>query len=321
MSSVLKATLMAAMLALPLSGTASVAATNQVQTEADRQLQNWSRFMSPADLWPQLAAENGVQIIDIRAQKYFKRGIIPGAVSIPFSDWRGPKERPGQPPNAADLEALLGAAGIDLQKPIVIYNHSGKTISTGRAAIVYWILKSAGAEHLAVLNGGLKGWDSAGLPVSDRHITPAATTVEVTYRYDWWADPFDILAISTKAKKGAILDARLDAQVKKSVETGKPMMSIPLARYTPASFFFNQLSAKKTGAEGQQEFREELVARGIQPDEGLLISVCQTGELSAISWFYASEIVGIENVRYYPDALQGWKSDGGIMFGLKVPGL
>ncbi|MCY4180705.1 MAG: hypothetical protein OXD48_10640 [Litoreibacter sp.] len=40
--------------------------------------------------------------------------------------------------------------------------------------------------------------------------------------------------------------------------------------------------------------------------------------MSALSWFYASEIMGLENVRYYPDALQGWKSDSGVMFELRA---
>ncbi|MCY4180707.1 MAG: hypothetical protein OXD48_10650 [Litoreibacter sp.] len=58
---------------------------------------------------------------------------------MPFASWRGPKSRPGNPPSAAKLEQMLSAADLTLDKPIVIHNYSGRTIQTGRAAIVDWI--------------------------------------------------------------------------------------------------------------------------------------------------------------------------------------
>jgi 3-mercaptopyruvate sulfurtransferase SseA len=140
--------------------------------------------------------------------------------------------------------------------------------------------------------------------------------VNLTYQTDWWADPMDIFAVTSGQVEGAILDARLDRQVSRSVETGKPMMSMPMAQYVPSSFFINDLDADNMSDDAFDQFRAKLVDRGLDIGDGILISVCQTGELSAVSWFYASEIVGIENVRYYPDALKGWESDGGVMFGL-----
>lgn len=283
--------------------------------------QAWSPYLGPTVLASQLDRNDEVQVIDIRSKKYLKHGVVPGAVWIPFSEWRGPSSRPGNPLRPEQLAEMLGAAGLRLDKPIVIHNHANKTIQNGRAAIVYWVLKSAGAQQLAILNGGFKDWQAADLPVTDTHTIKKPTQVDVAYSYEWWADPMDILAVATKQQTGAILDSRLDAQVRRSAETGKPIMSMPFAQYIPASIFSNQLSNENLSTSAKQEFRDELEGRGIALDSEMLISICQTGELSALSWFYASEIVGIENVHYYPDAIQGWKSDGGIMFGLKTPKL
>ncbi|MEL6572949.1 MAG: rhodanese-like domain-containing protein [Pseudomonadota bacterium] len=259
-----------------------------------------------------------MQIVDIRQAKHIADGVIPGALWMPFAEWRGTEDRPSQPPTEEEFEALLGAHGLNIDDPIVVHHRAGKTIQTGRAAIVYWLLKSAGADQVAILDGGYAAWTDAGLPSDPTPSQQLPRVVDVTFNSEWWADAMDIFAVTSGQVNGAILDARLDAQVRKSVETGKPMMSMPMAQFVPASLFTSPMSSRRISEEGQRAFLADLAARGITEDAEFLISVCQTGELSALSWFYASEIIGIENVRYYPDALRGWAADGGLMFGLQV---
>ncbi len=285
-------------------------------TGAAQGADTWSRYVSPLDLQAVIDARSDIQIIDIRREKDVANGTIPGAVWMPFTTWRGPSERPGQVPTETDLAEMLAENGIRLDQPIVIHNNASKTIQNGRAAIVYWILKSAGADEIAILNGGFTAWQAAALPLAEGHSPRATTFANVSYRYDWWADPMDIFAVTSGQTEGAILDARLDGQVRRAIETGKPLTSMPMAQYIPASFFTRHLTSETMSPTAQAEFRADLEARDIDLDAGFLISVCQTGELSALSWFYASEIVGLDNVLYYPDALRGWESDGGRMFGL-----
>ncbi|MDA8584664.1 rhodanese-like domain-containing protein [Rhodobacteraceae bacterium] len=277
---------------------------------------NISRLMNSKTLNAAISASVDIQIIDIRHEKYVKKGTIPGAVAVTYKKWRGPADRPGQPPSEAALEAILGENGIDINKPIVIFNQTGKTMQTGQAAYVYWLLKTAGAQQAAILNGGFKAWNAADWPVALTPMTNEPITVDVTYSFEWWAEPMDIFGVATGQLPGAILDARLDSQVKRSVKTGKPMKSMPLARFIPTSLVVENLTPKRLTTSAMDEFRSALEGRGINLDGEMLISICQTGELSALSWFYASEIVGIDNVQYYPDALQGWVADGGLLFGL-----
>lgn len=278
----------------------------------------WSRLMSSEALESAVDTNADIQIIDIRSEKYVAKGTIPGAVSMPYKSWRGAKSRPGQPPSEERLEILLGSAGISLDKPIVVFNHSGKTFQTGQAAYVYWLIKTAGLDDVAIMAGGFKAWQAADLTIADTPTIREPLVVDVAYRDDWWADPMDIFGVATGQQKGAILDARLDSQVKKSVKTGKAMKSMPLARYIPTSLLAPSLTPKRMSSPEKDKFRAELEARGVNLSGDIVISVCQTGELSALSWFYASEIVGIENVQYYPDALQGWKADGGLLFGMSA---
>ena len=129
-------------LAIPL---AAVFATPSFAQSSSRTVGDWSRYVEAPDLFQVISADASVQVLDIRKEKEVANGTIPGAVWVPFPEWRGPSERPGTPPTEEELEALIGASGLRIDQPIVVYNHTGKTIQTGRAAIVYWLLKSAGA--------------------------------------------------------------------------------------------------------------------------------------------------------------------------------
>lgn len=301
--------------AVPLAFGATHHAAAQSNSEAITL--EWSPYVAPKPLAAFRHANLDIQVIDIRSEKYLKKGAIEGAVWMPHLQFHGTSARSGQPPTEAELSSMLAEAGISLDQPIVVYNHANKTFQNGRAATVYWLLKTAGADQLAILNGGFKAWQAEDLPIAEvPTIRSAIAPAEITYTHEHWADPMDIFAVTTGQKDGSILDARLDSQVRKSVETGEPMMSMPLAQYIPSSFFMNYLSSSQLEAPAKEEFRADLVNRGVNVGDGMLISVCQTGELSALSWFYASEIVGIDNVRYYPDALRGWKNDGGLMFGM-----
>lgn len=301
------------LMSLPTIGSAQ-SASSQRTTETS----GWSRYMDVNLLHTLSDQTPDLQIIDIRDAKYMSQGTIPGAVWMKFADWRGPSDRLGQMLTEIELEELVGDNGLDPNQPVVIHNHSDHIIQTGRAAIVYWTLKSSGFEEIAILEGGFKAWDAADLPLAAEPTVLPPTMVDLTYQTDWWADPMDIFAVTSGQVEGAILDARLDGQVRKSVETGKPLMSMPMAQYVPSSFFTNDLDADNLSDEARSQFRAKLEDRGLELGNGILISVCQTGELSAVSWFYASEIVGIENVRYYPDALKGWENDGGVMFGMNT---
>ena len=300
-------------MALPNIGSAQSASSQRSITPSD-----WSRYVNVDELSALMEQVPDIQIIDIRAEKYMPKGSIPGAIWMSFPNWQGPADRAGRMLTEAELETMIGSIGIDPDLPVVIHNQSGHIVQTGRAAIVYWVLKSAGFQNIAILEDGFKAWQAADLPTVDEPTVLPATLVDLEIQTDWWADPMDIFAVASGQIDGAILDARLDGQVRKSMETGEPLVSMPMAQYVPSSWFTNDLDADNLSAQAVQEFRERLEGRGLHLDDEMLISICQTGELSAVSWFYASEIVGIDNVRYYPDALKGWSRDGGIMFGMDM---
>mgnify|MGYP003634207909 CR=1 FL=1 len=119
-------------------------------------------LITPAELSE--TSENPI-LLDVRDVGY-DAGHIEGAVTAPYSLFRGPSNNPGEVPPVEQLEATYEDLGLALDRPVVIVSQGDTDTDFGAAARVYWTLKSSGFTNLSVLNGGAIGWVNAGLPVS-----------------------------------------------------------------------------------------------------------------------------------------------------------
>ena len=74
-------------------------------------------------------------------------------------------------PPLEEFARRLGAWGIDARSQVIAYDDAGGAI----AARLWWMLHWVGHEAAAVLNGGLKAWLAAGLPLEtdERRAAPA----------------------------------------------------------------------------------------------------------------------------------------------------
>src|SRR5438445_13588554 len=90
--------------------------------------------------------------VDVDTTAY-DQGHIPGAVGF---NWQ--KELQDQfiraPLLQAQLEELLGRAGIDNETTIVLYGDNNNWF----AAWAFWIIKSYGHQYVRLLNGGRAKW-------------------------------------------------------------------------------------------------------------------------------------------------------------------
>lgn len=98
---------------------------------------------------------------------------IPGSIAIPYDEFlNGTTVR-----SEAELDALLGDAGISRDDAVIIY---GECMPCGGgpapATFVYWIMRSLGHENVRVLDGTVKDWASSGRSTAaDTAILPAKT--------------------------------------------------------------------------------------------------------------------------------------------------
>ncbi|OLT08153.1 3-mercaptopyruvate sulfurtransferase, partial [Kocuria sp. CNJ-770] len=131
---------------------------------------------------------------------------IPGALLLdldgPFADPSA--ELPHTMPPAGRLTAAARALGISRTSSVVAYDGKGVFAS----ARVWWMLRAAGFDRVAVLDGGLPAWAAEGRPVG-AHADPPAEPgdVELVPQEGFFVGADDVAG--ALAEPGAVvLDAR-----------------------------------------------------------------------------------------------------------------
>ena len=268
---------------------------------------DWSRLPDVRAIEP-LTRQAALQILDIRSVETIEQTgrFIAGAIFIPYHAWRDPKARPGQVPADSELSALIGRHGLRLDKPIIVVGENTDPVSLGRAAYVYWVLKSIGAERLAILRGGHAGWVSASLPLSDEPAERAAYGVQVKFADTWLARFDDVANIAVRNMRGALLGARHEMVYQRKAKGRLVQSTLPRLSNSSAPEATNALSSSSSVEDRLLTILERLKAFDVNWETSPVVMLSESEELSALNWFYASELSGIKNVKLYPGPALGW---------------
>lgn len=101
-----------------------------------------------------LVEDAGARLVDVRSAADYRKGHLPGAVSLP-TEATFAKEGPRMMlAPAKDLAALFGEQGIDRETAVILYDEGRSTA----AARVFWTLEVLGHERVSVLDGGYAKW-------------------------------------------------------------------------------------------------------------------------------------------------------------------
>ena len=269
-------------------------------------------------------ASAAVLIIDIRAGQsaktglsHFESGHIPNAVHAPYNLFRGPKDNPGALVTEAHLTDLFQGLGVTALRPVVIVHQGRNETDFGAAARVYWTLKSSGVQQLAILNGGMNAWTSAGLTIeTGAGAAQEASDFTAVFSSEWLATASDITTALGDGRDIDLIDARpasfWQGNAKHSAAT-RPG-TLPQSRYFVHNSWFN----KDEPTLINQSIVPELAASNGFEQGDNIVSFCNTGHWAATNWFALSELAGIEGVKLYPESLVGWSARGGEME--NVPG-
>jgi thiosulfate/3-mercaptopyruvate sulfurtransferase len=273
-------------------------------------------LLTPAELAAR-ASDPQLRIVDIRAGRApdgapesapaYDKGHIAGALSAPYAQWRGPKDNPGRLPDVDALAGLIRSLGIDAQTPVVVVYEGTDATEFGAAARVVWTLKAAGLSKLSILNGGMKAWRAAGLPV---------TTAVVTVTPSQYAVRLDTGVIATQQQVADIvarqseqlLDARPSSYFRgetRHAAARAPGTLVSAKNVEHDIWFVGESAVMQAPA----EIRRVAAREGVATDQPT-VSFCNTGHWAATNWFVLSEVLGQKNVRLYPESMVGWSAAG-----------
>lgn len=204
-------------------------------------------------------------------------------------------------PSREAFARWLGKTGFDNTMQAVVYDRQGVNYC-GR---LWWMLKWAGHDAVAVLDGGLQAWVAAGgavatgprEPVSPSNyaLAPAIARLATT----------NLIADRLGSAAQTVVDARAAPRFRGEVEPLDPVAGhIPGALNRPFAANIGEDGRFKPAAQLRAEFEALLGGR----DPASVVHHCGSG-VSAVPNVLAMEIAGLGTTALYAGSWSEWCSD------------
>ncbi|QWE21249.1 sulfurtransferase [Polynucleobacter sp. AP-Kolm-20A-A1] len=151
----------------------------------------------------QQAISRGAIIWDVRDEKSYLDGHIPGAINIGEvgSVLRDPNKEDYIP--TEQIQKIFNAAGLDVNQDIVVYGARGNPYAYfGLYTINYF-----GGKNAQIYHDGIDGWKQAGLPIQKERQTLSPVSVVLVAQPQLVVSNEEMLKIA-QSKSAQIIDAR-----------------------------------------------------------------------------------------------------------------
>jgi thiosulfate/3-mercaptopyruvate sulfurtransferase len=250
-------------------------------------------------------------IVDVRhdlgdhslGKRKYDEGHVPGAHFLRVeTDLSGPhtgKNGRHPLPTIDAFVATMSALGVDASKQVVAYDGGTSTYS----ARLWWMLRWLGHRYAAVLDGGFRAWESAGLPTSTE--VPERRPARFEPKVSETPVTLDSLVAHRDEPDYPLVDARGADRFRGENETIDPVAGhIPGSRSRPFTTNLNKDQTFKDIATLREEFAALLAGRA--PEQ--IVHTCGSG-VTACNNLLAMELAGLTGSRLYPGSWSEWSSD------------
>ncbi|MCC7424578.1 MAG: sulfurtransferase [Planctomycetaceae bacterium] len=264
-------------------------------------------IISPADAHKLIEAADPARrpiVLDTRGgYKDYFRGHLPTAHHLNFDTLRGTDHGVPVQYLPDDLtKALLVRAGVDRNRMHLIYA-TGEALPNDEilsASMVAYVLEKYGVENIRIVDGGLPGWQKAGLPVTQEYFGNPPGTLPSKEKREIALTVEDVL--SRKGQPGVVLvDARPKNEYLGDDDVWLRKGHIPGA----ISFHWARLmeDANTHAFRPFDQVKSQLEAAGLTADKEILV-YCGTSREGSLLRFYLRHVAKYPNVRLYEGS---WK--------------
>jgi len=191
-------------------------------------------------------------------------------------------------PTAEDFARSMSALGVSDEMNILVYEQQG-VFSAPRA---WWMLRTFGAKHVYILDGGLQAWLEAGFPMQSGPVQRPPAIFNAKLDHEAVKDFAQIQQMLTS--HGQILDARSAARFSGAAPEPRPGLSsghMPGATNIP----FTEL-VEAGRLKPADKLREIFTAKGIDIEQPIT-TTCGSGVTAAVLAL-GLEIVGAQVCLY-----------------------
>ncbi|MGO4187025.1 sulfurtransferase [Pseudarthrobacter sp. TAF60_1] len=237
---------------------------------------------------------------DPHGREHYLEGHLPGAVFVDLATELAAPAVPARGrhplPPASEFQASARRWGINDGDVVVAYDNSGNTA----AARAWWMLRSAGFPDVYLLDGGLAGWQGAGLPLE----SGAVDAVPGDVSFSGVGMPaIDLAAAAGWAGSGILLDARAGERYRGEFEPVDPRAGhIPGALSAPTTENLDGAGRFLPASELRRRF-EDLGIR-----EAIPVAVYCGSGVTAAHEVAALEIAGFR-AALYPGSFSEWSNN------------
>jgi len=257
----------------------------------------------------------GVILLDARAERDYKKGVIHGASVIGAKGAAVElRDMDARILPAAKLEKILGEAGIAQSNEIIVYGDKGDN----GPYVAFWVLDHLGADKAKVYHGGIDDWTTAKNPITNEVKKLPAATFTAKVQADRLATT-EYVQKNLKNKDVQFIDSRTRKE-----NSGDDIRALR-GGYIPAVNHVNipheegwkDPDTLKKLADKQVENRHgaalkdpaELKAlyKNLDPNKEV-VAYCQTGTRSTQTYAVLRDM-GFKKVRNYDDSWIVWGSN------------
>lgn len=204
-------------------------------------------------------------------------------------------------PDSSAFSKTLSGWGWRPDRDVVAYDDANGALAAAR---LWWLLRLAGHDRVAVLDGGLAAWRAGGLAVESGSPQHAASVAQVGFDQ---ASVVWIDELERRREQGSalLIDARAAPRYRGEVEPIDPVAGhVPGALNRPFSENLDASGCFKTAALLHREFDALLAGRAA----GDIVHMCGSG-VTACHNLLAMEYAGFAGSRVFAPSWSGWVSD------------
>jgi thiosulfate/3-mercaptopyruvate sulfurtransferase len=204
-------------------------------------------------------------------------------------------------PEDAAFSAALSRWGWRPDLDVVAYDDANGALAAAR---LWWLLRLAGHERVAVLDGGLAAWRAAGFALEAVQVRRERTEARVALDRNQVVG-FDEIGGRRSHNPVLLLDARAAARYRGEVEPVDPVAGhVPGALNRPFSDNLDAQGRFKPSADLRREFEDLLAGRSAAD----VSHMCGSG-VTACHNLLAMEHAGLAGSRVFAPSWSGWISD------------
>lgn len=270
---------------------------------------NHLTFIQPAEAFKHLA-DPAYRFIDCSyalADKSwgaaeYQKSHIPGALYADLHEDLAGEIRPGAGgrhplPAKEDLVKLFSSYGIDANTQVVAYDSTSGFMAAAR---LWWLLKWAGHDKVAVLAGGKPAWQSQGFPLTAEASVPPAAAFKPAFRDELLASADEVLALDQH--NSCLVDSRTADRYAGQNETIDPVAGhIPGAISKPFNANINAQGEIADPAALKEYFAKDF-------EKGNTVFYCGSGVTAAFNILLAVH-AGYPFPKLYAGSWSEWITD------------